>query len=122
MKYILSLLLITVCLNTNAQRHYKAKLPPIPYRCTVDITEGKQCPNWSKNDSEYCWKHADWRHKCDYKNCPYKGKRKFKVCCKECKINSDWYILDKIHFHYPHLSYDECEDVAINNPDLYKQL
>jgi len=48
-------------------------------------------------------------HGCEYDLCPFKGQTKFVDDICGCAVGSDCWAIDKIHFDYPHWSYDECE-------------
>lgn len=54
-------------------------------------------------------------HTCEYKECPFKGYTHFSSNICECEEGSDCDALDKIHFDYPELDYDECEELLFKD-------
>jgi hypothetical protein len=60
-------------------------------------------------------------HTCPFELCPYKGYSSFpgvintgEKTVDTAAIGTDLWCIDKLHFDYPHASYDELEDLLFN--------
>jgi len=55
------------------------------------------------------------KHICPYKNCTMKDQIVFHGC-SVCEEGTDCYALDAVHWDYPTLTYDECEEILFGKP------